>query len=45
MARTSAVWRIFAELNNPKVRYRRLCELNIDGGKDVLAMFLNLELF
>ena len=28
---TSAIWRIFAALNNP----------NIDGGKHVLAMFLN----
>ena len=33
---TSAVWRIFAELENPIED-----ELNIDGGKNVLAMFLN----
>ena len=29
------LWRIFAELNNPKRA------LNIDGGKHVLALFLN----
>ena len=37
---TSAIWRIFAGLNNPKPK-RALDELNIDGGKHVLAMFLN----
>ena len=36
---TSAIWRIFAELNNP-MHYRRY-ELNIDGSKRVLAMLLN----
>ena len=32
---TSAIWRIFAELNNPKRVYYRTDELNIDGGKYV----------
>ena len=31
----SAIWRIFADLNNPKRA------LNIDGGKHVLALLLN----
>ena len=37
---TSTIWRLFADLNNPK---RALLKMNltIDGGKHVLAMFLN----
>ena len=37
---TSAIWRIFAELNKPK-GYSIQDELNIDPGKHVLAMFSN----
>ena len=37
---TSAIWRIFAELNNPKHAAIE-DELNIDGVKHVSAMFLN----
>ena len=37
---TSTIWRIFAELNNPK-RGTIDGELNIDGCKHVLALFLN----
>ena len=37
---TSTIWRISAELNNP-TRAISPDELNIDGGKLVLAMFLN----
>ena len=39
---TSAIWRIFAELDK---LYTVEDELNIDAGKHVLAMFLNYELF
>ena len=35
---TSAIWRIFAELDK---LYTVEDELNIDAGKHVLAMFLN----
>ena len=47
MARTArratlAIWRIFAELNNSK-RVRTIGgELDIAGGKHVLALFLRL---
>ena len=37
---TSAIWRIFAELDKPK-RILSKGELEIDVGKHVLAMFLN----
>ena len=37
-------WRIFVELNNPKHTLSKM-ELNFDGGKHILAMFLNWELF
>ena len=40
---TAAIWRIFAELNNPRCTVEN--ELKIVGGKHVLAMFLNKELF
>ena len=36
---TSTIWRIFTELNNPNVHYAY--GRWIDGGKNVLAMFLN----
>ena len=36
---TSAIWRIFAELDKPD--YTIEDKLNIDAGKHVLAMFLN----
>ena len=41
---TSAIWRIFAVLNNPlspKLAYKQAIEddLNIDGNKHVLACF------
>ena len=35
---TSAIWRIFAELDKPK---RTLSKINIDAGTHVLAVFLN----
>ena len=36
----SAIQRIFAELNNPKRALSKTDELNIDGGKHVLPLFL-----
>ena len=41
---TSAIWRLFADLNNPKRALSKI-NLTIDGGKHVLAMFLKQELF
>ena len=35
------MWRMFAELNNPKRACTIEDELNIDDSKHVLAMFLN----
>ena len=35
--RHAAIWRIFAEVDKPTIED----ELNIDGGKHVLAVFLN----
>ena len=36
---TSAIWRLFADLNNAKRALSKM-NLTIDGGKHVLAMFL-----
>ena len=41
---TSAIWRIFSELNNPsspKLANKQADELNINGGKHVYSLFLN----
>ena len=38
---TSTVWRIFAELNNPKRALSKVNITSIDRGKHVLALFLN----
>ena len=41
---TFAIWRLFADLKNPKRALSKM-NLTIDGGKHVLAMILNQELF
>ena len=38
------IWRLFADLKNPKRALSKM-NLTIDGGKHVLAMILNQELF
>ena len=41
---TFAIWRLFADLNNPKRALSKI-NLTIDGGKHILAMILNQEIF
>ena len=41
---TFAIWRLFADLNNPKRALSKI-NLTIDGGKHIFAMILNQEIF